>query len=84
VSKLLPEALDQSGLPGFAKTVIGAIPDGVVDSALPTGELLRRSVDQLQVEQLVRQLGDPQQLESAVRSAVLRAARDQILERLRP
>jgi hypothetical protein len=30
VSQLLPQALDQSSLPGIAKTIIGAIPAGVV------------------------------------------------------
>jgi hypothetical protein len=84
VSQLLPEALDQSDLPGFVKAVIGAIPDSAVDSTLPTGPLLRRAVSELDVDQLVRQLDDPHQLEAAIRSAILRAARDQILERLRP
>jgi hypothetical protein len=84
VSQLLPEALDQSDLPGIAKTVIGAIPATVVDSALPTGALLRRAVGELDVEQLVRQLDDPDELEPAIRSAILRAARDEVLDRLRP
>jgi hypothetical protein len=84
VSQLLPEALDQADLPGIVKTVIGAIPDEGVDAALPTGPLLRRTVDELDVDRLVHELDDPRQLESAVRSAILRAARDQILDRLRP
>jgi hypothetical protein len=84
VSQLLPEALDQSDLPGIVKTVIGAIPDSAVDSALPTGPLLRRAVGELDVDQLIRELDDPQRLESAVRSAILQAARDQILDRLHP
>jgi hypothetical protein len=84
VSQLLPEALDQSDLPGLAKTLIGAIPDATVDSALPTGPLLRRAVDELDVERLINELDDPHQIDSAVRSAILQAARDQILDRLRP
>jgi hypothetical protein len=84
VSQLLPEALGQADLPGIVKTVIGAIPDGTVDSALPTRPLLRRAVGELDVDRLVRELDDPDQLESAVRSAILQAARDQILDRLRP
>jgi hypothetical protein len=84
VSQLLPEALDQSDLPGFVKTVIGAIPASAVDSALPTGPLLRRAVDELDVDRLIHELDDPQRLESAVRSAILQAARDEILDRLRP
>ena len=84
VSQLLPEALDQSNLPGIVKTLIRATPDSIVDSALPTGPLLRRAVDKLDVEQLVQHLDDPDQLESAVRSAILQAARDEIVARLRP
>lgn len=84
VSRLLPEALDQTGLPGIDKTVIDAIPDGLVDSALPTGALLRRTVHELDVDRLLRELDDPRRLESAVRSAILHAALRQILDRLRP
>ena len=84
MSQLLPDALDRSGLPGIVKTLIGAIPASVVDSALPTGPLLRRTVDELDVNQLLRELGDPSQLQSTVRSAILQAALRQILDRLRP
>ena len=84
VSQLLPEALAQADLPGIVKTLISAIPDGTIDSALPTGSVLRRAVDELDVARLVRELDDPDRLQSAVRSAILRAARDEILGRLRP
>ena len=50
VSQLLPEALDQSNLPGIAKTIIEAIPAGLVDNALPTAPLLRRTIDELDVD----------------------------------
>lgn len=84
VSELLPEALGQTDLPGFVKTIIGAIPAGTVDSVLPTRLVLRRAIGELDVNQLVHQLDNPQQLQSAVRAAILKAARDQILARLRP
>jgi hypothetical protein len=84
VSQLLPEALAQADLPAIVKTLIGAIPDRTVDSALPTGAVLRRAVDELDVARLVRELDDPDRLQSAVRSAILRAARDEILTRVRP
>jgi hypothetical protein len=84
VSQVLPEALDQADLPPIAKTVIGALPDGVIDSALPTGALLQRAVGELDVNQLLQNLDDPDQLESAVRKAILQAARDEIVDRLRP
>jgi hypothetical protein len=84
VSQLLPEALDLAHLPGIVKTLIKAIPDSVVDRTLPTGPLLRRTVDELDVNQVLRELGDPSQLQSTVRSAILHAALSEILDRLRP
>ena len=84
VSRLLPSLLAQAGLPGLAKTIIGAIPAGLVDSALPTAPVLRRTVDELDVTQLLHELNDPSKLNSALQSAILRAALQQILARLRP
>jgi hypothetical protein len=84
VSQLLPEALDQSDLPGIAKTIIEAIPAGFVDNALPTAPVLRRTIDELDVTRLLHQLNDPSQLDSAIQSAILQAALQQILDRLRP
>ena len=84
VSQLLPEALDQTDLPEIVKMIIRAIPDGLIDKALPTGPLLRRTVDELDVDRLLRELHDPRQLDSAVRSAILQAALRQIVDRLRP
>jgi hypothetical protein len=84
VSQLLPQALDLANLPGLVKTIIRAIPDSLVDNLLPTGPLLRRTVDQLDINRLLHELGDPRQLSSALESAMLQAARGQILDRLRP
>jgi hypothetical protein len=41
-------------------------------------------VGELDVDRLVRDLDEPDRLEPAIRSAILNAARDQILDRLRP
>lgn len=83
VSQVLPEALAQSGLPGFVKTIIGVLPASAVDGALPTAVVLRRAVGQLDVKRLVGQLGDPHQVDAAVRTAILNAARDQIVSQLK-
>jgi hypothetical protein len=84
VSQLLPKALAQSGLPGIVKTIIGLIPAGTVDRTLPAGPLLRRTVDRLDIGRLLRELDDPARLSAAVRAAILRSARDEILGRLHP
>jgi hypothetical protein len=84
VSQLLPQALDEAGLPGTLKAIIDAIPAPLVDNALPTAPLLRRSIDELDLKRLLRELNDPRKLDSTVGSAILHAALHQILERLRP
>jgi hypothetical protein len=84
VSQLLPEALAQADLPVWARALISLIPAGTVDRTLPTGPLLRRAVGELDVDRLIRELDDPDRLDSAVRAAILRAARDEIVDRLRP
>jgi hypothetical protein len=84
VSQLLPQALDQSSLPGIAKTIVEAIPAGVVDNLLPTGPLLSSTVDELNVNRLLQELHDPSQLTPTLQSAILQAALRQILNRLHP
>jgi hypothetical protein len=84
VSQLLPAVLDQAHVPGLVKTIVGAIPASIVDGTLPTAPLLRATIDQLNVNQILHQLGDPSQLQSTIRSAVLQAALQQILNRLQP
>jgi hypothetical protein len=84
VSQLLPQALDQANLPGIAKTIIEAIPDSLVDSALPTAPLLRRTIEELDVKRLLGELSDSSQITSAVKTAILHAALQQILARLHP
>ena len=84
VSHLLPQALDQANLPGIVKTIIEAIPEPIVDNLLPTAPLLRRTVDELDINRLLHDLNDPRQLNSVLQSAILRAALRQILDRLHP
>jgi hypothetical protein len=84
VSQLLPQVLDQTQLPGIAKTIIDAIPAGIIDSTLPTGALLRQTVDELDINRLLRELSDPSRLQSAIQSALLRAAISHILNHLQP
>lgn len=84
VSQLLPQVLSQASLPGIVKTLIGAVPASVVDSTLQTAPLLRTTVEGLDVNALLRELGDPSRINSTVQSAILQAGLHQILDRLRP
>jgi hypothetical protein len=84
VSQLVPQALGQANLPGIVKTIVEALPASVVDNLLPTAPLLRQTVDDLNVDQLLHKLNDPGQINSALQSAILQAALNQILDRLHP
>lgn len=84
VSQLLPQALAQANLPGIVKTIIEAIPNSVIDNTLPTAPLLRQTIHQLDINRLLQELGNPNQLNSALQSAILQAALRQIIDRLRP
>lgn len=84
VSQLLPQALDQANISKLVKTIIEAIPDPVIDNLLPTAPLLRRTVDELDINRLLHELGVPNQLNSALQSAILQAAERQILNRVHP
>jgi hypothetical protein len=84
VSQLVPEALDRANLPGIVKTIIEAIPASLVDSLLPTAPLLRQTIDELDIDQLLHELNDPGRLDSDLQSAILASAVRQILASLRP
>ncbi len=79
VSALLDEALDLTDLPGIAKDAIRAVPDGIVDDLLPTEELLRRAIAELDVEAVLSDLDDP---EAALRDALVSAVGDQVKDSL--
>ena len=81
-SALLPAVLDELDLPGPARSLVEAIPDGTVDSLAPTGPILRRAVRGLDVEALLGGLADSDRLEDSLRDAVAEAAQDEIRARL--
>lgn len=84
VSRLLPEAVGQAHIPGVIKTIIEAIPDGVVNDLLPTAPLLHQTVNELDINRVLHELTDRRQLDQALQSAILRAVLHQILGRLYP
>ena len=82
VSDYVDEALDASDLSGFIKTAIRALPDSVIDKALPTAPLLTRAITDLDISALLDRLDDPAELNSLLQDAILDAAKDEILDRI--
>ncbi len=82
-SVLADEAIGLSDLSGFVKVALRAIPDRLIDSQLDTGEVLGRAVRAIDVAQLLDNLNDPGLLQRSVQDAVVQAARDEIVDRVR-
>jgi hypothetical protein len=78
-SSLLDEVLDSSGLPGLARTAIRALPDSLINNRLPTADVLRRAVADLDVPALLSQVSDPAQVQALVVAAVRKAVKEQLL-----
>jgi hypothetical protein len=78
-SDLLNEVLDNSGLSGLVKTAIRALPDSLINNRLPTADVLRRTVDDLDVRALLAQITDPAQVQARVTAAVKQAVKQQLL-----
>lgn len=72
-SELTREAVDQSNLSGFRKTAIRAIPDAVIDKALTTDDVLRRTINDLDLRTLLANLSNRQAMTAQVDAAVMKA-----------
>lgn len=82
-SDLTDEALDKSSLPGFVKTLIRILPDSLIDSALKTDDVLRRTIDNLDLRAVLADLNNPDDLNRRINDAVSRAVKDSLVARLR-
>ncbi len=82
-SVLANEAVQLSNLSGFVKRALGAIPDRLIDSQLDTADVLRRAISTIDVATLLDSLDDPGSLQRSVQDAVVGAARDEIVDRVR-
>lgn len=81
-SDLRDEYVDDLGLPGLAESAIRRLPDSVIDDLLPTGAVLRRALDDLDVLAVVREIDEPDALERRLRDGIESAARAEAKERL--
>jgi hypothetical protein len=73
-SALLDTYASQLGLSGLEATALKSVPSGVIDSLLPTRDVLVRAIDGLDVGQLLATLNEPGGLEPALRAAIQSAA----------
>lgn len=83
LSDLLDEALANADLNPFVERAIGLLPDRVVDAALPTDDVLTRTVEGLDVREILASLDDTSDLNAAVQTAVTEAIKDTLVDRAR-
>ncbi|MFL6115144.1 MAG: hypothetical protein ACJ786_27920 [Catenulispora sp.] len=72
-SQLAREAVDASNLSGFRKAAIRAIPDALIDRTLTTDDVLRRTINELDLRALLANLGNRHDLSVQVNTAVTKA-----------
>ncbi|MBA3745266.1 hypothetical protein [Sporichthya sp.] len=82
-SELADEALAEANLNSFVKRLIQALPDGVVNSALRTDDVLRRAVTDLDLRTLLGELEDPNEVQRLITAAITEAVKDSLRGRLK-
>jgi len=82
-SDLVDEAVSRSNLNGFLKVAITALPASVVNSALSTGEVLRGTINGLDLRAVLANLGNPDDLTQQINGAVTTAVEQALLAKLR-
>lgn len=82
-STLADEAVKQADLPFLVRAAIRVLPDSVIDAGLKTDDVLRRTVDNLDLRKLFANLNDPDAISHQLQSAVTDAVKDSLIARLR-
>lgn len=82
-SDLADEALAQADLPALLERAIKFAPDSLIDRGLPTDDVLRRSVAELDLRALLGDLDDPSRINTLIRDAVVEGVKKSVLARLR-
>ena len=82
-SELVDEALDSTDLNPLLKAAIRAVPDSVVDAALPTDDVLTRTIDNLDLRTLLADVDHSSDLDRQIDTAVTEAVKESLAARLR-
>jgi hypothetical protein len=82
-SELADEALDDADLPFLVKTAIRLLPDSLINAGLKTDDVLRRTINKLDLRTLLANLNNPDELSRQIQAAVTQAVEDSLVARLR-
>lgn len=82
-ANLVDDAVAHSDLNGFLKVAIGVLPPSAVNGALKTGDVLRGTINGLDLRTVLANLDNPDDLTQQIRAAVTTAVEQALLARLR-
>ena len=82
-SDLVDEVLDSADLNPLLERIIRALPDSAIDAALKTDDVLRRTIDDLDLRRLLRELDDVSAINEQIEPAVTQAVKDSLEARVR-
>ena len=82
-SDLVDEVLGSADLNPLLERVIRALPDSAIDAALKTDDVLRRTIDDLDLRMLLRELDDVSAINEQIEPAVTQAVKDSLEARVR-
>ncbi|MET0820785.1 MAG: hypothetical protein ABWY58_07455 [Aeromicrobium sp.] len=82
-SELVDEVIDEADLNGLVKRLIRALPASLVDKALKTDDVLYRTIDDLDLREVLENLDDSSSLDAQVEPVVTQAVKDSLKARLR-
>lgn len=82
-SDLVDEALANADMNDLLRRLILALPDSVIDGAVKTDDVLVRTINDLDLRELLANIDDQDDLNRQVEAAVTEAVKDSIVERLR-
>lgn len=82
-SDLAHEAVDQTDLPFLVKTAIRLLPDSLINAGLKTDDVLRRTINNLDLRALLAHLNNPDDISHQIQAAVTEAVKNALVARLR-
>jgi hypothetical protein len=82
-SELVDEAMDNADLNRFLEAAIRALPDSVVNAAVKVDDVLNRTIEGLDLREVLESLDDQQDLERQLNGAVTEAVKESVIDRLK-
>jgi len=80
---LVDEALDNADLNRFLEAAIRALPDSVINAAVKIDDVLTRTINDLDLREILENLDDQDGLTDQINAAVTQAVKDSLTDRLR-